>query len=67
MKVLLWVVGLVAVVALLFTLVFPWFDNTFVNDPVLDEAPAPTAAAELPTVTEVPTVDPTPLEALTEY
>lgn len=65
MKVLLWVVGAIAVVALLFTVVFPWFDNTFVNDPVLDEAP--TAAAELPTVTEVPTVDPTPLEALTEY
>jgi hypothetical protein len=36
-------VGLVAfaiVVVLLFTTVFPWFDRTFVNDPVLGSAPA---------------------------
>lgn len=26
---------LAAVVVLLFTIVFPWFDETFVNDPVL--------------------------------
>lgn len=29
------VVLLAVVVVLLFTVVFPWFDQTFVNDPVL--------------------------------
>jgi hypothetical protein len=29
------VVLIAAVVVLLFTVVFPWFDRTFVNDPVL--------------------------------
>jgi hypothetical protein len=28
-------VALVVAVTLLFTVVFPWFDETFVNDPVL--------------------------------
>lgn len=28
-------VAVVAVVVLLFTVVFPWFDATFVNDPVM--------------------------------
>lgn len=29
------VLGVVAVIVLLFTVVFPWFDRTFVTDPVL--------------------------------
>jgi len=29
------VLGVVAVIALLFAVVFPWFDRTFVTDPVL--------------------------------
>jgi hypothetical protein len=64
MKVLMWVVGVVAVVVLLFTVVFPWFDNTFVTDPVLNEAPpaAPAAAEEAPTPYQ-----PTPLEAFSDY
>lgn len=36
LRVLLAVLVAVVVVALLFTVVFPWFDATFVNDPVLD-------------------------------
>lgn len=44
-RVLVWIVGAVALVALLFLVVFPWFDRTFVTDPVLDtRAPAVIAA-----------------------
>jgi len=40
-RVLVWIVGAAAFVALLFLVVFPWFDATFVTDPVLDtRAPA---------------------------
>lgn len=35
------VVAAIALVALLFEVVFPWVDRTFVNDPVLDGASAP--------------------------
>ncbi len=35
-RVVVWVVAAVAFVALLFLVVFPWFDRTFVTDPVLD-------------------------------
>lgn len=28
-----------AIIVLLFTLVFPWFDRTFVNDPVMGLQP----------------------------
>ncbi len=35
-RVLLLVVAAVVVVALLFAVVFPWFDQTFLTDPVLD-------------------------------
>lgn len=31
----------VAVVWLLFTIVFPWVDRTLITDPTLDTAPAP--------------------------
>lgn len=34
-----------AVVVLLFTVVFPWFDRTFVTDPVLDSRSDPAAVA----------------------
>lgn len=37
----------IAVVALLFTVVFPWFDRTFVTDPVLESAPRDAHAGEL--------------------
>jgi hypothetical protein len=37
-RVLLVALALVAAVVLLFTVVFPWFDATFVNDPVLGVA-----------------------------
>lgn len=45
-RVLVWVVASVAFVALLFLVVFPWFDRTFVTDPVLD-ARAPAILATL--------------------
>ncbi len=35
LRVVLWLVVAVAVVAVLFTVVFPWFDRTFVTDPTL--------------------------------
>jgi hypothetical protein len=35
LRALLIAVALVVAVYLLFTIVFPWFDETFVNDPVL--------------------------------
>lgn len=41
------VVGIVvaaAVVWLLFTIVFPWFDRTFITDPTLESAPATVGA-----------------------
>lgn len=38
LRVVLVVVLLAAIVVLLFTVVFPWFDATFVNDPVLGRA-----------------------------
>lgn len=37
-KVVLFAVVAVAVVALLFTVVFPWVDRTFVTDPTLEGA-----------------------------
>ncbi len=43
LRVLLWLLLTFAFVALLFTVVFPWFDRQFVNDPVLESA-APRAA-----------------------
>lgn len=35
-RILLLVVAAIVAVALLFTVVFPWVDRTFVEDPVLD-------------------------------
>jgi hypothetical protein len=35
-RVLLLVVAAIVVVALLFAVVFPWFDRTYLTDPVLD-------------------------------
>jgi quinol-cytochrome oxidoreductase complex cytochrome b subunit len=35
-RVVVWSLLAVAFVFLLFTVVFPWFDRTFVTDPVLD-------------------------------
>jgi quinol-cytochrome oxidoreductase complex cytochrome b subunit len=35
LRALLWIVLAAAVVALLFLVVFPWFDRTFLNDPTL--------------------------------
>jgi len=35
LRLLLFVVGAAAVITLLFAVVFPWFDRTFVTDPVL--------------------------------
>ncbi len=43
LRALLWLLLAFAFVALLFTVVFPWFDRQFVNDPVLESA-APGAA-----------------------
>jgi hypothetical protein len=40
LRVLVLVLALAAGVVLLFTVVFPWFDETFVNDPVLGLSPA---------------------------
>lgn len=40
LRVLLWVLAAAAFVFLLFTVVFPWFDRQFVNDPVLGAAGA---------------------------
>jgi hypothetical protein len=34
------VVAFAVVVVVLFTTVFPWFDRTFVNDPVMGAVPA---------------------------
>ena len=39
-KVLLIIIVAIAVVALLFEVVFPWVDATFVTDPTLESAPA---------------------------
>lgn len=44
-RVLLWAVASAAFVALLFLVVFPWFDATFVTDPVLDTRARPLFAA----------------------
>ena len=45
LRTLLVVVGLAAAVALLFSVVFPWFDATFVDDPVLgSRVPSPSHA-----------------------
>ena len=38
-KVALFIVLAIAVVALLFEIVFPWVDRTFVTDPTLESAP----------------------------
>jgi MFS-type transporter involved in bile tolerance (Atg22 family) len=38
LKVLLFVVVAIAVVALLFTVVFPWVDRTLITDPTLEAA-----------------------------
>lgn len=43
-KVLLGLVVAVAVVALLFEVVFPWVDRTLVTDPVVDPVPAQSEA-----------------------
>jgi hypothetical protein len=43
LKALIALVAFTVVVFLLFTIVFPWFDRTFVNDPVMG-APAATHA-----------------------
>jgi FtsZ-interacting cell division protein ZipA len=32
------VVGVVALIALLFTVVFPWVDRTFINDPAVNRS-----------------------------
>ena len=45
-RVLVWVLATAAFVALLFLVVFPWFDRTFVTDPVLDTR-APVILASL--------------------
>ena len=37
---LLWLVLFAVVVVVLFTVVFPWFDRTFVDDPVLGALPS---------------------------
>lgn len=42
-RALLLLVGISAAVVLLFTVVFPWFDATFVNDPVLGTGRFPEA------------------------
>lgn len=44
-KVLLFIVIAIAVVALLFEVVFPWVDENFVTDPTLESAPPPVTAA----------------------
>jgi hypothetical protein len=69
MKVLLWLVGVVAVVAVLFIVVFPWFNARFVTDPVLETgAPTPAATAEVtaPAGTATP-FQPTPLGEDSEW
>jgi quinol-cytochrome oxidoreductase complex cytochrome b subunit len=38
LRALLWVIVAAAFVFVLFTVVFPWFDREFVNDPVLGAA-----------------------------
>lgn len=43
-KVVLYLIVAIAVVALLFEVVFPWVDRTFVTDPTLESAPAPVLA-----------------------
>ncbi len=42
LKVLLFLVVAAAVVALLFTVVFPWVDRTLITDPTLESLPART-------------------------
>jgi hypothetical protein len=41
LRALLLVAAAAVVVVLLFTVVFPWFDETFVNDPVLGVVAGP--------------------------
>ncbi len=61
MKVLLWLVGIAAVVVLLFTIVFPWFNDRFVTDPVLESGSSTDpAAATTP-------FQPEPLGEVTDY
>jgi hypothetical protein len=45
-RVVLIALALLLAVVLLFTVVFPWFDETFVNDPVLGVTAPPAAAAD---------------------
>lgn len=64
MKMLLWLVGIAIVVVVLFTVVFPWFTERFVTDPVLDagDPTAPTQTTEAATPFQ-----PTPLGEVTDY
>lgn len=44
LKILIGLIAAVAIVWLLFTIVFPWVDRTLITDPTLESAPASTSA-----------------------
>ncbi len=48
LRVVLWIVVAAALVALLFTVVFPWFDRTFITDPTLGAAAGSTLGGVTP-------------------
>jgi len=67
LRVVLWLVTAVAAVVLLFTIVFPWFSERFVTDPVLDGGGGAAGGGAAPATDVSEPFQPTPLGEVTEY